>query len=210
MRPGDGRAVHMAVEDVHEDRDPRQRRVGEPELSRRHAGDDHRHPSIGRRDHEPLAHRHGAGRITEEVGAPRRQDGADPAERRPDPAHDEGDHREDRDERPALPVDGHELSANRRDDGHGSMFPRKSPPKCTPMPGRSRRARRATCGGGVTQAGQHPWRGPGQAPGRACAPASREPRPPRAGVATGRHRPHRAPGDRHGLHARRSRHGRAR
>ena len=98
-------AVHVAVEHAHEDRDPRQRPVAEFELRRRHRIDDLADAAVRGRDHDALAHRRHPHRIAEEIGAPDRQHGPDPAERRPDPEQDQARQREHADEREAFAVD---------------------------------------------------------------------------------------------------------
>ena len=77
--PRDRTAVHMAVEHAHEDRDPRQRPVAEPEFGRRQHLRDHRDAPVGRRHHDALAHRRHPHRIAEEQRAPDGQHRADPA-----------------------------------------------------------------------------------------------------------------------------------
>ena len=85
----DRRAVHVAIEDRHEDRHPLHRRHAEAELRRRRGEAGGTDDAVGRRDDEIAAERGDAGRIAEEVGAPQRRDEAEPAERRPDPPQDQ-------------------------------------------------------------------------------------------------------------------------
>ena len=103
--PLDRRAVHVAVEHRHEDRDPlqRPRRRGRVRAAARRAGEaDH---AVRRRDDEVGAQRRHARRIAEEIGAPQRRDQADPAERRPEPAENQRRRRRSR-RRKSSPRDG--------------------------------------------------------------------------------------------------------
>jgi hypothetical protein len=81
----DGRAVHMAVEDAHEDATPGSAARGpgpaRPAAPRVRSGDD----AIGGADQKARVLRHRALRVAEEVVAPDGQAHADPAQRVPDP-----------------------------------------------------------------------------------------------------------------------------
>src|SRR5271165_5365104 len=117
--PRDRRAVHMAVEHRHENRDALQRPHAQSQLGGRagEAGEaDH---AVGRRDHEIGADRRHARGIAEEIGAPKRGDQPQPAERIPQPPENQGDDREACDEEVALRMDRRESAAEGVDDAHG-------------------------------------------------------------------------------------------
>ena len=61
------RAVHVAIEDVHEHRDAAARPLAEAELGRRHAKHHRRDAAVGGADHEVRLDRHDARRIAEEI-----------------------------------------------------------------------------------------------------------------------------------------------
>ena len=71
----------MAVEDIHEDRNPGHRGWTKPQFFRWNGGADHRHHAIGRADDQTVAQRRDARRIAEEIIAPDRQADADPSQR---------------------------------------------------------------------------------------------------------------------------------
>ncbi|CAH1651816.1 hypothetical protein BOSEA31B_10697 [Hyphomicrobiales bacterium] len=115
---GHRRAVHMAVEDVHEDRDARHRLGRQLELRRRQGLCDLADPAIGRRDHQPLPLRRDTDGVAEEIADPDRDDRTDPAEGRPEIGEHDGRHQPDGDEDVALLVDGHDHLADGIDERH--------------------------------------------------------------------------------------------
>ena len=111
-------AVHMAIEHIHEHRNTNHRLIRQIQLRRRHSARDHRHQTIRRRDHKPFPDWNRPGRIAEEIDAPCRQDKPDPAERRPNPRQNIGNHRKNSDKRPTLFVDGNNLLLDRGNERH--------------------------------------------------------------------------------------------
>ena len=82
-------------------------------------------PSAGAH-HDPVADRRHPLRIAEEIDAPERRHGGEPAERRPQPEQEQADQREQADERQALAVDRRQLGANGGENGHAqSITPRR-------------------------------------------------------------------------------------
>src|SRR5882672_265230 len=115
---GGGAAIDVTVEHVHEDRDARQGALAEIELRRRHRVDDLAHAAVGGRDHQALARRRHPVGIAEEQRAPDCHDGADPAERRPEPEQKQARERKDADERQSFAMDRNDLPSDRRDNRH--------------------------------------------------------------------------------------------
>src|SRR5215470_6567192 len=115
---GDGAAIDVTVEHVHEDRDARQGALAEIELRRWHRIDDLAHAAVGGRHHQALARRRHPVGIAEEQRAPDRHHGADPAEWRPQPEQDQAHERKDADERQPFAMDRNNLPSDRCDDRH--------------------------------------------------------------------------------------------
>ena len=102
---GDRRAVDVAVEDVHEDRNAREPAFAQSELRRRHGAHDRLDPPVRRADDQAGRGRHDAHRIAEEDRHPAGEDHQQPEERREEEREDERQRDRRRDERPALAVD---------------------------------------------------------------------------------------------------------
>src|SRR6516225_11727516 len=86
---GDRAAINVAVEHAHENGDARERLLAERELLRRHRVGDSAYPSVGGSDDDAVANGRDVRGITEEIGAPGRCRGGEPAARRPEPEQDE-------------------------------------------------------------------------------------------------------------------------
>src|SRR5690606_19337755 len=114
----DRRAVYVAGKDIHEDGDPHPVRTVESEFRRRGCGPYGRNHPVCRGNDEPVVHRRHPGRIAEEVGAPSRQQKADPEKRRPKDTKEDRTDNETGDEAVALPVDGHERFSDRVCETH--------------------------------------------------------------------------------------------
>src|SRR6202171_481451 len=112
-------AVYVAVEHAHEYRDARQRPVAEAEFGRRQYLRHHRDTAIGRRHHDAFPHRRHPHRVAEKQGAPDRQQGADPPQRRPDPEQDQARKRKAADKRIAFGMNRRNLRADGIGNGHG-------------------------------------------------------------------------------------------
>src|SRR5579862_2689833 len=78
---GERRAVHMAIEHRHENRDAQHGLRTEAELRRRRKGADRSHRAIRGSNNEIVPKRGYTRRIAKEISAPKRQDEPDPAER---------------------------------------------------------------------------------------------------------------------------------
>src|SRR5262245_43783559 len=115
---GDGAAIDMAVEHVHEDRNAREGALAEIELRRWHRIDDLAHAAVGGCHHQALARRSYPIGIAEEQRTPDRHHSADPAERRPQPEQDQAHKRKDADERQPFAMDRNDLASDRRDNRH--------------------------------------------------------------------------------------------
>src|SRR3569623_2135521 len=85
--------------------------VAEAEFARRWRGCDLADRPVGRSDDEAVAHRRHPRRVAEEIDAPQRQHGPEPAERRPDPEQQQGHEREGANEGIALRRDRRALLA---------------------------------------------------------------------------------------------------
>jgi len=89
------RAVHMAVEHIHEDADAGARHVAKAQLLGRTCLGDEVDHAIGRADDETFPRRRHAIGVAEEIKAPEGQHHTDPAERVPDHEENDGDGRKD-------------------------------------------------------------------------------------------------------------------
>src|SRR5205823_4680102 len=87
---GNWRAVHMAVEHRHEDRNPLHRFWSKAKLGRRWEISDRAHDPIGGCDDQIFIKWRQADRISEEIGAPSGRDHACPKEKIKKGAKDEG------------------------------------------------------------------------------------------------------------------------
>ena len=103
---GERGAVHVAVEDAHEDADPRAGFGAEAELGGRRGGGDGGDDAVGGADDKAFARRGDPRRIAKEVDAPDGQDEADRRQRAGEEQERERHERERTDEAPALAVHG--------------------------------------------------------------------------------------------------------
>ncbi len=104
--PGDGRAVDVHVEYGEEDRDAPALGVADAELGGRAELLDRRDAPVARSDDQAVAQRRHAIGIAEEIDDPERDDGCDPAQRRPDEKQQKGHGEADGDELVAVAVHG--------------------------------------------------------------------------------------------------------
>ncbi len=105
----------MAVEDIHEDADPGHRVGAHSQLVRRGRLLDRRHQAIRRADDQIRRDRRNPWRIAKEVCAPGGQDEANPEDWRPEPAKEQADKGERRNEGKAFAADRHKDRADRAD-----------------------------------------------------------------------------------------------
>ncbi|MNY21003.1 hypothetical protein D3C86_1545220 [compost metagenome] len=102
----------MAVEHVHEHRDAHQRLLAEFQLQRRNDALHGGNLAVGRADDEVVILRRDALGVAEEIGAPGRQDEADPEQRFGDPAEHQRCDEEGRHEDITFLVDRYDGVAN--------------------------------------------------------------------------------------------------
>ena len=108
--PVDRNAVHVAVEDIHEDADTAHRLVAHVELFRRRCIDDHLHHTVSGGDDQTFAAWCYPVRVTEKVDAPHRQHEANEAEWLPHGIEQQCQHRESGDERITLTRHGNQYA----------------------------------------------------------------------------------------------------
>ena len=82
-RAVNGNAIHMNIEDVHEDGDAGQRSVAQPQFRRGNGCGHHLHHPVGGTDDQAFAGRRNTIRIAEKINTPERQNRSAPAKRLP-------------------------------------------------------------------------------------------------------------------------------
>jgi hypothetical protein len=107
-----GTAVHMTIENAHEDRDPRQRPVAQAEFGWRQNTHDHGDAPIRGRHHDTVSHRRHADGIAEKQRAPDGQQRADPPQWRPQQEQDQAHEGKAADEEIAFGMNRRDLRAN--------------------------------------------------------------------------------------------------
>ncbi len=123
-RSGRRGSIDVAVKDIHENRNARQRRLAEAKFGRRHCLDKRLDAPVGRADDDAGIDGHRAERVAEEDHQPAGKDGKQPEGRHPDKTKNQRRHDGADDKGPALPMNRRDGLGDGPEDRHGGVLRR--------------------------------------------------------------------------------------